>query len=407
MDRRTVLKGLGVGTAMSFVPWATHAKTGRQPIGYARTNWSRDPFSYGSYSHIPTGAKRRDIRALEQPIEDRIFFAGEAVYPNRNSTVHAAHESGRRTAKAVLKTNAQRIGIIGAGISGLTAAHMLSERGRAVTVLEARDRIGGRIWTDESLGFPIDLGASWIHGVKQNPLTRLSNDIDIERLRTRDDYIVRGKDGREIPDREFPDWLEGVTSVQHSAAADPGTLNEWAYWNSTDYSGYDVVFPGGYSQILEAFSGVYDIRLEAEVRAVSLQENGVVIGLKDDDTLDFDAVIVTLPLGVLKQDQVRFIPDLPGEKRHAIERLGMGTLDKLYLLYDNVFWDADSTWILTPENDLPKGHFNQWLNLAPYIGQPLLVGLNGGTPALELAGFSDEAIVAKGIQALDLAYPLA
>ena len=56
-------------------------------------------------------------------------------------------------------------------MAGLTAARILHDTGFAVTVLEARDRIGGRTWTDDSLGVPCDLGASWIHGADDNPLT--------------------------------------------------------------------------------------------------------------------------------------------------------------------------------------------------------------------------------------------
>lgn len=55
--------------------------------------------------------------------------------------------------------------VIGAGIAGLTAAHNLHQAGEAVTVLEARDRIGGRVWTDRALaGIPIEFGAEFIHG---------------------------------------------------------------------------------------------------------------------------------------------------------------------------------------------------------------------------------------------------
>ena len=64
--------------------------------------------------------------------------------------------------------------ILGAGIAGLAAARTLVDDGWKVIVLEARNRIGGRVWTDNSLGLALDLGASWIHGVKGNPITILA-----------------------------------------------------------------------------------------------------------------------------------------------------------------------------------------------------------------------------------------
>ena len=59
--------------------------------------------------------------------------------------------------------------VVGAGMAGLAAARRLADEGVEVTVLEARERIGGRMWTDTSLGVPIDLGAAWIHGTDGNP----------------------------------------------------------------------------------------------------------------------------------------------------------------------------------------------------------------------------------------------
>ena len=82
----------------------------------------------------------------------------------------------------------------------------------------------------------------------------------------------------------------------------------------------------------------------------------------------------------------------------------MGVLDKVYLQFPDVFWDADTTWILTPENDLPRGQFNQWLNLAKFVDQPVLVAFNGGPPALDLAGLSDDEMIERAMQTLNLAY---
>src|SRR6185436_9466742 len=58
--------------------------------------------------------------------------------------------------------------VVGAGISGLSAAREMRYSGIKVTVLEARDRIGGRVWTDRSLGLPVDMGAGWIQGINGN-----------------------------------------------------------------------------------------------------------------------------------------------------------------------------------------------------------------------------------------------
>lgn len=405
MNRRSLLRGGGAALLAGFVPWQANAKTARTPVGYLRTNWSRDPYAFGSYSYIAKGARKRDHRRLASSIEDRIFFAGEAANSTRNSTVHAAYESGQRAAEELLAIDAQTVGIIGAGMSGLSAAHALAGNGRTVTVLEARDRIGGRIWTDSRLGPAFDLGASWIHGVIDNPLTDISNALDLVRIPTDDTYVVRGRDGRNIPDRDAPDWLDNVTEVQHSAGADSSQINTWAYWDYSDYGGVDVKFLNGYAEIFEALNGAYETLLNKSVNSISLQGTGVVVGSTDGASDMFDAVIVTLPLGVLKQGTVEFDPPLPNPKRRAIERLGMGLLDKVYLQFDEVFWDPDITWIATPENDLPQGQFNEWLNFAKYIDVPVIMAFNGGPPAFDLAGLTDEEMISRALQTLDLAYP--
>ncbi len=60
--------------------------------------------------------------------------------------------------------------VVGAGVAGLTAARLLSREGMRVVVLEARDRVGGRVWTDRRGGRATDLGASWIHGTTASPV---------------------------------------------------------------------------------------------------------------------------------------------------------------------------------------------------------------------------------------------
>jgi monoamine oxidase len=393
---------LGGVTAAAFTPAVGQSKFGLK--GYLRTNWSRDPFSLGSYSYIAKASRQSDTATLAAPIDNRIFFAGEATHPRANSTVHAAYETGLDAAQSVADTGAQRVIVVGAGMSGLAAAARLSRAGRDVVVLEARRRIGGRIWTNSSLGVPLDLGASWIHGPRGNPLTKLANSVGASRKSTGDSYTYRNGRGLEMRERDTPDWIDDVTEFEHSFGTERSKVNLRAAWAQPSYGGADVAFPKGYAQLFSGLRGNYETRLGAIVDKVSLTGQGVTVGLSNASTVAADAVIVTLPLGVLKTGRVRFEPSLPQAKAQAIKRLGFGVLDKLYLKYDRVFWDKNTSWIITPDNGLPKGQFNQWLNLSPFLGQPIIMAFNAGDVARSLGTLSDAAILNRGRRAIESAY---
>ena len=372
--------------------------------GYLRTNWSRDPFSHGSYSHFLKGTDRSLVMPLAAPIGDKMFFAGEAMHPDYNSTVHAALESGQLTADMVKDGAAQNIAIIGAGVSGLAAAQRLAEAGRHVTIYEARHRSGGRVWTSRELGVPLDMGASWIHGITGNPLSSLADAQGIERVQNGKKLAIRGGDGRHIAEADAPEWLSYICDEQNSIAADPETLNRDLYADDDGYDGPDVIFPNGYADILAGLAGDYNVHLSAPISAIDYGDDGVTLRGEQSDYPAYDAVIITVPLGVLKSGAIAFNPPLPLEKQQAIAQMGMGVLDKLYMLFDRVFWD-DADYIMTPENDLPRGHFNDWMPYDRYLGAPVILAFNGGPTALELAGDSDEELLAKALKTLEMAYP--
>ncbi|GMP26780.1 hypothetical protein CsSME_00003074 [Camellia sinensis var. sinensis] len=101
--------------------------------------------------------------------------------------------------------------VIGGGISGISAAHILHNASFKVILLESRDRIGGRIHTDYSFGCPVDMGASWLHGVcNENPLAPLIRGLGLTLYRTSGDnsvlydhdlesYALFDMDGRQVP----------------------------------------------------------------------------------------------------------------------------------------------------------------------------------------------------------------
>ena len=413
MNRRHFIASTGAAIGGGFLPAPSGAQTvyGRKLKGYLRTNWSQDPFSYGSYSYLSRGSGNADRRCVAEPIGNRVFFAGEALNPNYQSSVHAAYESGLAAASAMLQAGHTTVAIVGAGISGLGAAHKLAETGLSVTVFEGRDRIGGRIWSSRNLGVAVDLGASWIHGPVGNPIAKLAEEAGLETLETdNSDSIIRGRNGRKIWPIFAPRWLNTVVS-QTSVGVEFNKMNLAELSASykeygLGYEGPDVKFPQGYDEIFAALEGEYQIELSSAIERVSRAESGVTLTTNKSPSLQYDAALITAPLGVLKADSIAFDPPLSAARRAAIQRMGMGTLDKVYLLFEDAFWDEDVTTILTPDNTLARGQFNYWINFYKYLGAPIIAAFNAATPALELAELPDEAVLSRALKTLERAYPV-
>lgn len=398
-----------------------------EPIRHRRTSWSRDPYALGSYSYLAPHRLGTSVRThLASRVGARLHFAGEATSSEAPATTAGALSSGRRAAREILRTarRGQSVTVVGAGFAGLGCARALSDAGMAVTVIEARDRVGGRVWTEWDGDLPVDLGASWIHGHKGNPVTRLLKATGGRRVEF--DYdSVAGADPAGY--RELERYVEGMdehpradttpisallprnpspalryaanTVYAQEYAAEPHELAISADEEGVGGRGGDLLLPDGYAGLVAHVHGDLPVRTGAVVTAVEHSDGGTVTRLADGEPVAAEHCVVTLPIGVLKAGTVEFRPALPETKREAIGALGSGLLDKLWLWFPHVFWPADVDVLEWPD-PLDPGLWSWWLNGYKAFGRPVLLGFNGGDHARALAGASDDAVVASAMDAL-------
>lgn len=349
------------------------------------------------------------------------------------------------TTQPLPECQSETIVVIGAGVAGLSAARELKALGYQVTVIEARDRIGGRVWTSHHLGVPVDLGASWIHGADAgNPLTQLAAQLSLTTRPTKfANASFYDSDGRPIssseshallsrldtlldlqpqPDEpdstlaEAVDWLslsQPLTDWQQQQlnwiyaalanflGAEVTELSR-AYFNEDEYfSSSNVLLSKGYEPIVRELARGTDIRLGQMVRRVVYESDRVLVET-EQAVFESDRVIVTLPLGVLKSGQVAFEPLLPERKQQAIQRLGMGVLDKVVLRFPELFWQANTDLI----GYLPRDRSDAalLLNLFPHLQEPVLVAFLGGQAARESEQKPEEESIARVLHSLRAIY---
>jgi monoamine oxidase len=345
--------------------------------------------------------------------------------------------------------------VIGAGMSGATAARALAAGGRSVVVLEARDRIGGRTWTDTALGIPVDLGASWIHGIGDNPLADLRDALGIDSVEftvgsfqpSGRPIVYHAPDGRTLDVVAREQWLADLAVVDAGlevvvASAPHGTTyaeavqtaiaqQDWdadraervreylrhrvedlcgASIDDLDAHGLDeehvngieVVFPQGYGQFAAKLLDGLDVRLEHVVVSVARDADGVLVTTAAGAEFRARIAVVTLPLGVLKAGSVTFTPPLPEPVAGAIDRLSMGVYDKVFLRFATKFWEDDA-YVLRQQG--PAGvDWHSWYDMSRATGEPVIAALMGGPGARRLESLGDDEIVAQGLQALRRMY---
>ena len=393
--------------------------------------------------------RERRVAAAPPRMDRRAFFkgalgaAGLASFAAAGPKTIRATDLGRRGAAASgLARRDERVVIVGAGVAGLAAATQLQADGfDDVVVLEARDRIGGRVWTDTiGDGFPIDLGASWIQGVDGNPIAAIAREHGIATRRTDWDngvfhYHEVGEPARSArramrdfwrlaeddpersfqsirdellttmnfsePDRHYLDYML-VTEIENEYAADLGDLSYRSIDGGSGFRGGDVVFPGGYGQIVDVLANGVTVRRGQAVTEIDHSGSPVVLATAGGATFEAARVVVTVPLGVLKEDSIAFRPALPAAKRTAIANLEMGVLNKTYLLFDDVFWDSGVERLQYVSAD--RGQWAETISLHPYMGQPILAMLNSAAYGARLERLSDLEVVARAVAALSNMY---
>jgi len=338
--------------------------------------------------------------------------------------------------------------VIGAGNAGLRAAEVLIAQGRRVIVLEARDRLGGRILTDRSWGVPVDLGASWIHGVTDNPIAALA---EAEGIQVRPvDYgsIVYGADGARRPAGTLDDLEAQVTqllddgrddspdtdepvraaldraieaddldpgerldiemaiteSIEHEYAGDATELSAEYFDDGDDEAGGDALIPGGYDQIVAAVARTVDVRFGHVVTSVDTSGERAVVSTPLGKFFA-GSVIVTVPLGVLKTGSIEFSPPLSPAKATAIARLGMGALSKTCLRFGSEFWPAEAELLDIVPAASRRGQWVESLNLTGLIGLPALMMFNAGKFARAVETMSPTEVIASASAALERAFP--
>lgn len=345
--------------------------------------------------------------------------------------------------------------IVGAGAAGLVAAATLSQRDQSVCVLEARDRIGGRIHTHDEPGVPLpmDLGAEFIHGSAPATLRwlRKSNTPIVDSAQTRwmiragklqltDDLFEEMKEGldrarRPRKDLPFGKFLEGAarntmstrarqfarTLVEGFDAADAArvstfeTIKEWSGSGSADAPTFRPL--GGYRSLLDALTGAFDhdkvqLKLGAVVSEVKWRRGKVTItATQHGEALVVSApkAIVTLPLGVLQlapqsPHAVRFDPPLT-HKRKAFACLGVGPVVRIILRFHDAFWETlqeglykDGAFFHAPGEAFPTF----WTPLP--MRAPILVAWSAGPDAVRMSGLDQAELVKRALNSLEVLF---
>ncbi|WP_404436362.1 FAD-dependent oxidoreductase [Microbacterium aerolatum] len=445
MTRRELLVGAGAGALGVLLvsctpePKPTPTKTRTPsplpttavpaPAATVRSTWATDPFSRGAVSYTRIGVQADARGRLAEPVEGRVFFAGEATDADNPATIRGAIHSGESAAMRIRAVAApgERIAVIGAGLAGATAVAGLADADLDVTVLEARDRVGGRAHSqlDEEWAVPIQLGGWLLPGLAEGeePAREESGLPETTELAS---ALWRSPDGDVDPIGNAP--LEAAIAAAQGSPTDialaealtetgsdleaPSISALLAYLATTAGADSDVLsswFPPALpSAELRAVTGDFDahlrelmsdaqLTLSSPVTRIAYDDTGVSLRLGTGESTSFDRVIVTVPLGVLQGGGIDFSPPLPFSHRGAINALGMGHIETIWLRYDEPFWETDATiWHSVDGDHVVR----TWINLLPATGDGILVGIVGADAAEGFAELEDQEALLAALTSL-------
>jgi monoamine oxidase len=278
--------------------------------------------------------------------------------------------------------------LIGAGMAGLKAAYDLQNKGLSVIVLEARDRIGGRIHTTTEFDaeFPIDLGAELVH-TKVSPTWELINSQNLKTTKLINDSdknksadlvgfqeFFQALESKKIP---YPKSAEDILSYLKRLEAEPqliqeieeltldtenlDKINALAVLNRFKQmvkdgeiiGANDFKIVGGYKQIYKILAEKLQIKLSKPVTLINWESDECEVGTTDGNVYKSHKIVLTAPVAVLKKQNIKFVPELPEAKKQAIESFGVCDIVKIFLKFDEKILTPDVNILNVFEDEIP------------------------------------------------------
>ena len=323
--------------------------------------------------------------------------------------------------------------VVGAGMAGLAAARSLADAGWPVRLIEARDRIGGRVHTNRDWGAPLEMGASWIQGARDNPLTDLANQAQVQTVSTDYDqvaklavdprlqpldyqektwrrFVERARDevdggslGAAVDAAATSEELSGPeraqlayyvnTEIEDEYAADASQLSAMTFDTGRYTGGPQVIIPSGYDALPRLLADGLQIALNTPVTAVTRRAGSVTVR-SGDTTFDGPAAIVTVPLGVLKSGAITFDPPLPEGHAHAVNALGFGVLSKSFFRFDRRTWQHENAFYQFIGTQ--PGVWAQWFTM-PIAAGPIVLAFNAGDRGRSVESSSPNDLIASAL----------
>ncbi|KAL9595876.1 MAG: hypothetical protein Q9219_006181 [cf. Caloplaca sp. 3 TL-2023] len=214
-------------------------------------------------------------------------------------------------------------------------------------------------------------------------------------------------------DMRLINWHYANMEYANAATLCQLSLSGWDQDGGNEFEGEHAQVIGGYQQVpygILQYPSPLDLRSCKTVRRISYDADGRRGGMAriqcvDGQIIDADRIVLTAPLGILKEESLVFDPPLPKWKREPINRLGFGTLNKIVLVYDEPFWDVDQDMFgLLRESSVPnslnqedyvenRGKFYLFWNCIKTTGRPVLIAIMAGEAAIHAESTSDDELV--------------